>query len=137
MSKQILWVAFYDYSGPDGRDSDYQAFGTREEAVEHAKGYLSFAGNPESCVFVAPVEDRNDPNEDEFSRSAWDDIATVPESEWVWIHGDRAAYMADATDIVADLLSMADGQSDDLGRLLTAAANEITKLRGQLVAVSK
>lgn len=128
MNDAVTWYAVYDT--PD--DSDYAGFATKAEAVAEASKYLAFASDGDSQVYVVPVRDdaQIDPPGDLWS--LWDHLPSVPESAITWIHR-TGRYAADA-DIVDDLRNLADGHDDDLGRVLTRAANEIERLRKGVVA---
>ena len=123
MNGSTTWFAVYD----DSTESDYAGFHTKADAVREAARYL--AGNPDRDlqVYVVEVADevQIDPPGDFWS--LWDHLRSVPDSDILWIHR-TGRYAADA-DVVDDLRSLADGHDDDLGRVLTRAANEIERLR--------
>lgn len=128
MSDSITWYAVYDCEFQGGRDTDYQGFATRDEAVAHARTYLDFCTAATDDVFVVPLADDSDQTDFDDERSLWDDMHTIPASDFIWL---KRSGRYDATDIVDDLRGLADGQNDHLGSILTRAADEIERLRNQ------
>jgi len=126
MADDITWYSVYQNSlMADGmHDADYEGWDTKEIAMEHAKGYLTFAKDAEAEVFVVPIPSAwwRDHDEDAVGDlwSLWDNIHKVDDADFVWLK---------RPDIVGQLRFLADDQDDDLARLLNQAADEIARLK--------
>ena len=129
MSDQVTWYAVYESDDASGYDADFTPCESKEAAIREAAGYLSFSSGPNDMVFVVAMPQSICMAGDE-ERSLWDDIGQIDAAAFVYLHcgSDREMY-GTTTDIVCDLKSLADGQNDDLGSLLTRAADEIVRLR--------
>jgi hypothetical protein len=133
------WYSVYNCD----HDSDYYPFETKDEALAHAKATVDCVGGDDGEIFVIPVPTEwyeSLPEDAEWS--LWDCLDRIPASDYIWIHcgEDRAAgrrewggpLPQETADIVTDLVDLADDQEDDLGTMLTKAADEITRLREQV-----
>lgn len=141
-AEQVTWYTVYESHGTrtqlptplfanlTGYDADYEPCESKEEAIREASGYLSFASGPDDVVFVVAVPNAMCVTDDE-AWSLWDCLDQIDAADFIYLHcgRDRERYGA-ATDIVADLRSLADDQDDTLGLLLKRAADEIERLRG-------
>jgi hypothetical protein len=130
MNDQVTWYAVYESDDATGYDADFTPCESKEAAIREAAGYLSFSSGPNDVVFVVAVPHSICTREDEEA-SLWDEFDKIDAASFIYLHcgGEREKYGAVA-DIVGDLRSLADGEDDDLGTLLTRAADEIVRLRG-------
>jgi hypothetical protein len=128
MSDNVTWYAIYECDD----DADFTPCESKEAAVEEARGYLRFASDENSASYAVAVPNSICVDVDE-EWSLWDHLGDIPHADFVWLHrGSEYAKNAgiDAgIDIVDELNSLADGQSDDLGMMLQRAAAEIKRLR--------
>jgi len=137
------WYSVYEHKDASGYDSDYMPFNTKEEAIADAKSNLEFAGGIGGEIFVIPVPTEwyaSLPEDAEWS--LWDEMERIPASDYIWIHCgmERAEIRAEhemplpqeTTDIVDEMLDMAEIVHAEMSEMLTNAADEITRLREQV-----
>lgn len=137
MNDQVSYYAVYESDDAGGYDADFTPFASKEAAICEAASYLEFSSGPKDVVFVATVPHSVCVTGDE-EWSLWDHLGEIDAASFLYLHcgSERERYGATA-DIVDDLRSLADGQHDDLGNLLSAAADEIVRLRCETATPSK
>lgn len=141
MSEETTWYSIYQVEDERGGDADFVPHDTKEQAVEEARGYLEFAGGSGGEVFVIPMPTALcNPTGEDDNWSLWDILDKVAPRDYVWLHcGEKPLAMRreagmpfPTADIVEDLRILADGQDDELGRMLEKAAAEIVRLRAAI-----
>ena len=126
--REVTWYAAYECNDAKGYDADYTPCASREAAMAEAARYLGFASGPRDAVYIVAVPNAMCMTGGE-EWSLWDCLGEIEAngaSNFVHLH--RGSDYGQA-DIVDDLRSLADGQDDSLGSLLTRAADEIVRLR--------
>jgi hypothetical protein len=127
MSDDVTWYAIYECND----DADFTPCESKDAAIEEARGYLRFASDENSAAYAVAVPNSICVDVDE-EWSLWDHLGDLPPADFVWLHrGSEYAKNAgcDGSDIVDELLGLADGEDDDLGMMLQRAVAEIRRLR--------
>ena len=80
-----IWYAVYECTDESGYDADYCCLASKENAIEEASSYLTFASGDRCKVFAVAVPPAVCTNVDD-GWSLWDHLGELPQDNFVVLH---------------------------------------------------